>query len=330
MLQCRSKRKTVSLLAVHLLFLYPSSMNVLLFLSLVCYHFSLTVSQTTYVNSYESTVRDVYYPQFFDLPIRKREMVKLVAEHIAKTGFKALKAAVLNTNIDIVTILGPGVSIGTLPRMDETVRSLKRRGVNNVVNTLLSMEYNGVTSYYEASGMNELRLPIADHREPSVIYLRTAVEFMLRNTVEDEETFVHCKGGHGRSAAVVFAYYMIVEPLKPYSVLQSELLSKHKVRTTLADQEDLILFSRLEKANLLAFYEQLIFAKSADVDRKEVEYRYDTTLAHGPEYVPGVLERESSSLKYKVRDLFGRRANSLNEEVKIQEEQLLRSRAVDE
>jgi len=84
------------------------------------------------------------------------------------------------------------------------VQTLNDLGVKAVVNVM--DEYVGPVDAYEALSMEQLYLPTLDHYEPSVHDMTMAVDFINKYVHEGSGVYVHCKGGHGRSAAVVFCW----------------------------------------------------------------------------------------------------------------------------
>lgn len=79
-------------------------------------------------------------------------------------------------------------------------------GVGGVIN--MCEEYKGPCKKYEMLGIEELRLPTTDHFEPSFEDLKKAVQFIKKYENREKRVYVHCRAGHGRSAAVVFAYLL--------------------------------------------------------------------------------------------------------------------------
>lgn len=127
---------------------------------------------------------------------------------------------------------------------------LKRRGVRGVVN--MCSEYRGPRSAYAKLGMEQLWLPTTDHFEPSVADMERAVEFIDKHVKRGHKVYVHCKAGHGRSAAVAMCYLMHRDRKTPPHELQELLASKRKTRKRLWKQP-----------NVMEFYEGL----SEDRDR---------------------------------------------------------------
>jgi atypical dual specificity phosphatase len=71
--------------------------------------------------------------------------------------------------------------------------------VGGVIN--LMDEWRGPTAAYEKLGIEQLYVPTVDHVEPSVGDMARAVAFIRRiRQTGQPGVFIHCKGGHGRSA----------------------------------------------------------------------------------------------------------------------------------
>lgn len=89
-------------------------------------------------------------------------------------------------------------------------REMAKLGVKGVVN--MCYEYSGPQTYYAQHGIRQLRLPVIDHTEPSVEYMKEAVSFIQRYKDKGEKVYVHCKAGHGRAAAVTMSWLMHSNP----------------------------------------------------------------------------------------------------------------------
>ena len=117
-------------------------------------------------------------------------------------------------------------------------------------------EYKGPVEEYSRLGMKQLWLPTTDHFEPSVGDLAKAVDFIRR---QDTKVYVHCRAGHGRSAAVVLAWMMASNdkskgPLDEHDVqdLNRQLCCMRNVRKGLWKQPNIRQF----RALLVARYEK--------------------------------------------------------------------------
>ena len=150
----------------------------------------------------------------------------------------------LATRRPYFTDVGEGVSMGAVPMVIAGhVATLHADGVRAVVN--MQAEYGGPVAAYAAlhPPIEQLRIPVVDHTEPSLEQLEEAVAFIARHRALGERVYIHCKGGHGRSAAVAMAWLMSVEggALTPHAA-QNRLSSMRSVRSTLYKQEAILEF----------------------------------------------------------------------------------------
>lgn len=105
-------------------------------------------------------------------------------------------------------------------------------------------EYGGPTESYYKLGIHQLRLPTVDHFEPSVANLKRAVMYIRKYQENGDRVYVHCRAGHGRSAAVVLAWLMDNDPTADVHELNDYLCSLRKVRPTLWQQRNIRQFHR--------------------------------------------------------------------------------------
>lgn len=120
---------------------------------------------------------------------------------------------------------------------------LRKLGVRAVVNCC--DEYMGPD--WRKHDIQHLWLPTVDHNEPSIHDLETAVRFIDSFRARGQRVFVHCKAGHGRSAAVAYAWLLHVNygKIAPFE-LYEHLAAKRKIRKNIWQQP-----------NILRFYESL-------------------------------------------------------------------------
>jgi len=137
------------------------------------------------------------------------------------------------TNIDDTVVLG-GAPFGFLNKPEELRKKYDCTGVINMCE-----EYLGPVEKYKTLGMRQLWLPTVDHFEPSFEDLREAVEFLQKYEDKQERVYVHCRAGHGRSAAVVFAWLLHKNPSADPFILNQQLCRKRNVRKTLWKQPNL-------------------------------------------------------------------------------------------
>lgn len=147
-----------------------------------------------------------------------------------------------------------GLVLGAVPMMIAGhVKELHSDGVRAVVN--LQCEYSGPQAAYAAlhPPIEQCWIPVVDHTEPSVEQLEQAVRFIAAHRARGERVLVHCKGGHGRSAAVAMAWLMSEGGggLSP-SEAQRRLSSIRHVRSSLDKQPGLLELHRRVQARRAA------------------------------------------------------------------------------
>lgn len=97
-------------------------------------------------------------------------------------------------------------------------------------------ENSGPTAAYTAHGMEQLHLPVVDHHEPTLEQIGRGVRFIEQAQRDGVGVYIHCQGGHGRSAAIVFAWMCVMEQHKTPQRHNTELDSVWRVRKTLHHQ----------------------------------------------------------------------------------------------
>jgi len=110
-------------------------------------------------------------------------------------------------------------------------------GVRGVIN--MCEEYRGPLKRYEKLGMEELWLRTVDHFEPSFEDIKAAVSFIDLKKAKNERVYVHCRAGHGRSAAVALAWLIYKNPDENPQHLNSILCNKRNVRKALWKQPNM-------------------------------------------------------------------------------------------
>ena len=145
-----------------------------------------------------------------------------------------------------------GVMLGSVPMvLTGDVNALHRDGVRAVVN--MQAEYEGPVAAYRSlhPPIVQLRIPVVDHVEPTIEQLEAAVTFIERHRAAGERVLIHCKGGHGRSAAVAMVWLMSERggSLAPEAA-QRRLSSVRHVRKALYKQPAVLdFYSRHGTAN---------------------------------------------------------------------------------
>ena len=103
-------------------------------------------------------------------------------------------------------------------------------------------EYKGPENYYNDLGITQLRLPTVDHFEPSLDFMKDAVDFIKSYAKKGEKCYVHCKAGHGRAAAIALCWTIYSNPELSAEDCNKLLSSKRKVRSTLFKQPNIKAF----------------------------------------------------------------------------------------
>lgn len=116
--------------------------------------------------------------------------------------------------------------------------------VRAVVN--LCDEYEGPIRQYKALGMKQLHLPTLDHHCPSVDDLEAAVAFVQHCTTNQQgnnsRVYVHCRAGHGRSAAAVYCWLLSRNPLVDRQQLNEQFRLQRYVKDTLWKEPAIVEF----------------------------------------------------------------------------------------
>lgn len=101
-------------------------------------------------------------------------------------------------------------------------------------------EYDGPIEQYKELGITQLHLPTTDHFIPDVATLEEAVDFIRRNEQEGKRVYVHCRAGHGRSAAAVFAWLLYKDPVADPRELNRQFCKLRNVKSSLWRQPSIV------------------------------------------------------------------------------------------
>lgn len=85
-------------------------------------------------------------------------------------------------------------------------KKLKDIGITGIINTM--HEYGGNRKALQTFDIEQLYLPVVDHYAPTLEQTEQGVVFIQRHLDAGGAVLVHCKGGHGRSAAIGFAWLL--------------------------------------------------------------------------------------------------------------------------
>jgi atypical dual specificity phosphatase len=167
------------------------------------------------------------------------------------------------TRIDDTVIMG-GAPFGFLG-YPQTLR--EQYGVKGVIN--LCEEYRGPLKQYKELGMEELYLPTTDHFEPSREDILSALSFIKRHEAKGNNVYVHCRAGHGRSGAVVFAWMLLKDPDVDPEQLNADFCQKRNVRKSLWKQPNVQALHRRfrETGGSLANAQDSFFQKEQEEDQ---------------------------------------------------------------
>lgn len=144
------------------------------------------------------------------------------------------------TDIDAIEPSGPPVLLGAAPfdflgKVDE----LHELGISASIN--MCDEWCGPLNKYASLGWEQLWLRCVDHEEPTLQQLHQAVDFIHTHRAQGNGVYIHCKAGHGRAAAVAFAW-LVVSRRQTLQQTQDALLAMRPVRKTLWKQPNLVQF----------------------------------------------------------------------------------------
>lgn len=158
---------------------------------------------------------------------QKKLLPKPIAKVVSKLLFyptfpitAALRIGNYWTEIDDTVILGCA-PMGFMGHPEK----MAKLGVKGVVN--MCFEYSGPQTYYAQQGIRQLRLPVIDHTEPPLEYMKEAVSFIQRYKDKGEKVYIHCKAGHGRAAAITMGWLMHSNPDMTPQVRGSITRSSH-------------------------------------------------------------------------------------------------------
>jgi atypical dual specificity phosphatase len=100
--------------------------------------------------------------------------------------------------------------IGAYPLDQQDVATLQRIGIERVLNLVEEGEYRSgerevVEAAYAAAGIRERRLQLIDYSGLSPAELDAAVQALSESLEQEGRTYLHCRAGWQRSAAVAAA-----------------------------------------------------------------------------------------------------------------------------
>ena len=145
------------------------------------------------------------------------------------------------------TYMTPNVLLGGMPiQFLSHPQLLRSFGVGGIINCCA--EVTSPSSLYTHLDIQWLDLPTRDHCEPSISDIKKALLFIQQMHSQNSKVYIHCKAGHGRSAAIVFCYLKtILYPNWTMSKVQMFMNSQRKVRTSLYTQKNINTICNSEK-----------------------------------------------------------------------------------
>jgi predicted protein tyrosine phosphatase len=134
--------------------------------------------------------------------------------------------------------------IGAYPLDEDDVKMLQRMGVGRVLNLVEEEEYRPgereqVVAALAAAGIEEHRLPLIDYGGLQADALDTAVQDVIDSLDSGVRSYVHCRAGWQRSAAVAAAVVAVREGIDIDDALASVRAHKPSANPLPHQREDL-------------------------------------------------------------------------------------------
>jgi len=152
-----------------------------------------------------------------------------------------------NNYLGLYVAIDDGVFLGGCPiALIGHLDNMERDGICAVLN--LMDENRGPMSEYKRRGWSYLRIPVVDHVEPDVEEITEAIDFIRTQRQDGRNVLIHCKGGHGRSAAIAFCWLVTQRRMSPGKA-QRHLNNKRSVRKNLYAQPSVRAYLNLNAAS---------------------------------------------------------------------------------
>lgn len=173
---------------------------------------------------------------------QKKLLPYRVTKYAARLFFwPTLPFTILRRSHNLWTPFDDTISVGVAPvAMMGHVDLLHQQGYTGIVN--LCEEYKGPVIEYKKKGMTQLYLPTVDHFEPAVDDIEEAMSFIDDHKKRGGKVYIHCKAGHGRSAAVALCWLMKNRPNDAPYILNQEMCERRHVRKKLYMQPNVKTF----------------------------------------------------------------------------------------
>jgi atypical dual specificity phosphatase len=129
----------------------------------------------------------------------------------------------------------------------------------------MCQEYRGPTRQYDELGIDHLWLPSIDHYCPKLDALEAAVSFIQKHQDLGQRVYVHCRAGHGRSAAAVYCWLLSKQPNVDRKLLNEQLRTFRNVKSTLWKEPAIVKFhSRLLQNHTSSVHSSTTFDEQSD------------------------------------------------------------------
>ena len=173
---------------------------------------------------------------------QKKLLPYRVTKYAARLFFwPTLPFTILRRTHNLWTPFDNTIAVGVAPvAMFGHVDLLQQQGFTGIVN--LCEEYKGPVIEYKKKGMTQLYLPTVDHFEPAVDDIEEAMSFIDDHKKGGGKVYIHCKAGHGRSAAVALCWLMKNRPNDAPYILNQEMCERRHVRKKLYMQPNVKTF----------------------------------------------------------------------------------------
>ena len=86
---------------------------------------------------------------------------------------------------------------------EKDLLNLTQSGIKSIVCLL---EDNSISEMYNKNGFENLWLPVADNKAPTIEQVEKLVEFIDVQNKNNNPVAIHCKGGKGRTGTLIASY----------------------------------------------------------------------------------------------------------------------------
>lgn len=86
---------------------------------------------------------------------------------------------------------------------EKDLLNLTQSGIKSIVCLL---EDNSISEMYNKNGFENLWLPVADNKAPTIKQVEKLVEFIDVQNKNNNPVAIHCKGGKGRTGTLIASY----------------------------------------------------------------------------------------------------------------------------